>query len=226
MNAHYKLKIIVTLVVVGTLAGCASGKSAFKNGNHAELTRDYETAMAEYKKAMDADPANTEYRLKYEQNRFANAYAHFQKGKLAMELGNLESARTEFARAMEIDPSHDFAAQELARVNDLIAGRKPGAPVTPAPDFELSRLVLQPGQPYASTVQGVDIFFVLQGKVDVMGGSATLALEQGARTRDIADPGVPALGTREMGERIAGLIAQDSHAERVGPVKHNAKALG
>jgi len=37
-----------------------------------------------------------------------------------------------------------------------------------------------------------------------------LALDQGARTRDIADPGgAPALGTREMGERIAGLIAQE-----------------
>ena len=38
----------------------------------------------------------------------------------------------------------------------------------------------------------------------------SLALEQGARTRDIAEPGgAPALGTREMGERIAGLIAQE-----------------
>src|SRR2546427_718974 len=41
-----------------------------------------------------------------------------------------------------------------------------------------------------------------------------LALEQGARTRDIADPGgAPVLGTREMGERIAGLIAE---AQRSG----------
>src|SRR3989441_9585912 len=42
----------------------------------------------------------------------------------------------------------------------------------------------------------------------------SLALEQGARTRDIAEPGAPALGTRAMGERIAGLIpkAQGSGA--------------
>ena len=115
MNAHYKLKIAGMLLVVVTLAGCAGGKTAFKNANRAETLRDYETAMAEYKKALDAEPENTEYRLKFEQNRFAAAYAHFQKGKLAMEQGNLESARTEFARAKEIDPSHDFAAQELAR---------------------------------------------------------------------------------------------------------------
>ena len=36
----------------------------------------------------------------------------------------------------------------------------------------------------------------------------SLALEQGARTRDIAEPGAPALGTRAMGSRIAGLIAE------------------
>jgi len=51
-----------------------------------------------------------------------------------------------------------------------------------------------------------------------------LALDQGARTRDIADPGgAPALGTREMGERIAGLI-DVSHTGSVGPAKRNAKA--
>src|SRR5438105_1523221 len=128
MNSDYKLKIFSTLLIVISLAGCAGGKTAFKNANRAEITRDFETAMAQYKKAMDAEPGNTEYRLKYEQNRFAAAFAHFQKGKLALEAGNLESARTEFARAKEIDPSHDFASQELARVNDLIAGRQPGAP--------------------------------------------------------------------------------------------------
>jgi 3-isopropylmalate dehydrogenase len=38
-----------------------------------------------------------------------------------------------------------------------------------------------------------------------------LALDQGARTRDVAEPDAsnPVLGTREMGERIAGLIAQE-----------------
>jgi hypothetical protein len=38
-------------------------------------------------------------------------------------------------------------------------------------------------------------------------------LDQGARTRDIAEPEAPALGTRAMGSRIAGLIAE---AQRSG----------
>jgi general secretion pathway protein D len=139
MNAHYKLKIFSTLLIVVALTGCSHGQAAFKDGNHAEVTRDYETAMIQYKKALDVSPDNTEFRLKYEQMRFAAAYARFQKGKVALEQGDLESARTEFSRAKEIDPSHDFAAQELARVNDLIAGKQPGTPNVPAPDFESIR---------------------------------------------------------------------------------------
>ena len=68
MNAHYKLKIFSTLLIVGlTLAGCGPrGQSAFKSANRSETLRDFETAMAQYKKAMDAEPGNTGYRLKYE----------------------------------------------------------------------------------------------------------------------------------------------------------------
>jgi len=139
MNAHYKLKFFGTLLIVAALAGCAGGKSAFNDAGKAELTRDYETAMVQYKKALDADPGNTEYRLKYERTRFAAAYGHFQKGKTALEQGNLETAQTEFARAKEIDPSHDFAGQELARVAQLIAGRQSGTPAGPAPTFESIR---------------------------------------------------------------------------------------
>src|SRR5215813_13599227 len=135
MKANYKLKILLVLLIV-SLAGCAGGQSAFKSGNKAELTRDFETAMAQYKKALDQDPGNTEYRLKYEQNRFAAAFEHFRRGKAALEQGDLDDAHSEFSRAREIDPSHDFASQELDRVNDLIAGRQPGAAIQPAPTFE------------------------------------------------------------------------------------------
>ena len=40
----------------------------------------------------------------------------------------------------------------------------------------------------------------------------SLALDQGARTRDIAEPGAPVLGTRAMGERITGLIGEEQRS--------------
>ena len=50
---------------------------------------------------------------------------------------------------------------------------------TPAPDFELSRLLLKPGHPYSTTVRSTDIFLVLKGDVEVNEGGAVLARKQG-----------------------------------------------
>ena len=41
---------------------------------------------------------------------------------------------------------------------------------------------------------------------DAVDQAIATVLEAGARTRDIAEPGAPAIGTREMGERIADLV--------------------
>jgi len=50
---------------------------------------------------------------------------------------------------------------------------------TPAPDFELSRLLLAPGKTYSTTIGGTDIFFVLEGKAEVTGTGSALLLNQG-----------------------------------------------
>lgn len=51
--------------------------------------------------------------------------------------------------------------------------------VTPAPDFELSRLLLAPGKTYSTTIGGTDIFFVLEGVAEVNSGGDTLMLNKG-----------------------------------------------
>jgi general secretion pathway protein D len=117
MKANYRRKTSVTFLILMLLltSGCAA-RTAFKKGTKAEISRDYDTAMEQYRQALEADPGNIEYRLKYEQTRFTAAYMHFQAGRRAREAGDLVKARAEFQRATEIDPSHDFAEQELATV--------------------------------------------------------------------------------------------------------------
>jgi len=51
--------------------------------------------------------------------------------------------------------------------------------VTPAPDFELSRLLLASGKIYSTTIGGTDIFFVLGGMAEVNSGGDVLMLNQG-----------------------------------------------
>ena len=109
MNLHYRLKTLVTLfLVVLLVTGCAA-KSAFKRGTRAEVARDYETAMEQYRIALASDPANIEYRLKYEQTRFTAAYEHFQKGRRALEVGDADTARTEATRTGKEDGGRSAA---------------------------------------------------------------------------------------------------------------------
>lgn len=127
MTVHYRLKQPSTLLAVVALlaialTGCA-GRQAFSRGSRAELTRDFESAMAEYKIALDSDPRNHEFRLRYEQARYNAAFQHFETGRRAVEKADYETARTEFTRVLEIDPTHALAEQQLAKINEILTNR-------------------------------------------------------------------------------------------------------
>jgi general secretion pathway protein D len=93
--------------------------------------------MLEYRMALDRDPGNLEYRLRYEQARFAAGFDHFEKGRRAVEKEDYDTAKREFTRTLEIDPTHVFAEQQLARVNQILTNR---AEQRPEPEIELERL--------------------------------------------------------------------------------------
>jgi len=132
MNAHYRLKSSITILITALaavllIAGCA-GREAYKRGVRAEEVKDYETAMQQYGLAVEADPKNVEYKLSFERSRFTAAFDHFQKGRRAFERGDLQEARAEFARALEIDPSHSLAKQEISRIDEILASRAENKP--------------------------------------------------------------------------------------------------
>jgi len=113
MNADYRLKTTTLLAVTALLAICLTGcaaKKAYERGLHAEVTKNFDTAMTEYKAAFDKDPQNIEYRLKYEQARYNAAFAHFEAGRRAFEKEDYPTAKIEFTRTLEIDPAHQLAS--------------------------------------------------------------------------------------------------------------------
>ncbi|PYS54866.1 MAG: hypothetical protein DMG13_06485 [Acidobacteria bacterium] len=133
MNVHYRLKLgakLLTLAIVMAigLGGCGGARKAYSRGNRAELTRDFETAMTEYKVALDRNPGNIEYRLKYEQARFNAAFQHFENGRRAVDKQDYETARNEFEQAIAIDPTHSLAVQQLAKVNEILTNRGKNEP--------------------------------------------------------------------------------------------------
>lgn len=129
------LRAFLVFLVLG-LTGCAASK-AYKRGLHAELTKNYETAMAEYRIALDANPGNIEYQLKYEQARFNAAFAHFEAGRRALDKDDYAIAKVEFTRTLEIDPSHVLAEQQLEQVNAVLAAKSRG---TAEPEIQFEEL--------------------------------------------------------------------------------------
>ena len=123
MKANYRLKRLSALLMVVFITASCAARSAYKKGAEAETVKDFETAMEYYRKALEINPTDIEYKLKYEQARFAAAFQHFQTGRRALDRGELEVAKAEFERAIKIDPTHDFARKELADVERLISGR-------------------------------------------------------------------------------------------------------
>jgi general secretion pathway protein D len=132
MNAYNRLKSTSTLLAVAVLlainvTGCA-GRQAFTRGSRAEVLKDFDTAMTEFKAALDRDPQNNEYRLKYEHARYNAAFQHYEAGRRALEKQDYEAAKMEFTRVIEIDPTHELAEQQLAKVNEALTKRSRNEP--------------------------------------------------------------------------------------------------
>jgi general secretion pathway protein D len=116
-----KLALLVTTVL---LAGCAKGNQLYKAGSKAESVNDYDTALENYNKALQAEPNNTEYKLKAARARFEAGQWHVDQGRRLREQSNLELALAEFRKAAMIDPSSAVAAQETQATIDLIAAQQ------------------------------------------------------------------------------------------------------
>src|SRR5262245_33363541 len=140
MKADYRLKTTTLLAVTAVLATCLTGcaaKQAYDRGTHAEVLKNFDTAMTEFKAAFDKDPRNLEYRLKYEQARYNAAFAHFEAGRRAFEKEDYPTAKMEFTRVLEIDPTYSLAEQQLEKINSVLAARSRG---TVEPEIQFDQL--------------------------------------------------------------------------------------
>jgi general secretion pathway protein D len=145
MNADYRLKTITLLAVLTVLAICLAGcaaSQAYKRGLRAEFSKNFETAMTEYRAALDRNPENIEYQLKYEQARFNAALQHFEAGRRALDKEDYATAKMEFTRVLEIDPTHVLAEQQLQKVNSVLDAKSTGAR-EPEVQFEELRQALR-----------------------------------------------------------------------------------
>jgi general secretion pathway protein D len=116
----------LTLIAVTVwITGCAKGGTQYSAGSKAESVKDYDTALDEYNKALQAEPNNTEYKLRAARARFEASQWHVDQGRRLREQANLELALMEFRKAAMIDPSSPVAEQEV-RATMLLINEKAG----------------------------------------------------------------------------------------------------
>ena len=112
------------LVVLFTVGCPRKGGADLKQGQQAELEKDYDTALIHYERALKADPRNPEYQLRSNRLRFLAAQTHVDRGHKLRDQGLLEPAAAEFEKALAIDPSSFIAEQELRRTLEMIIAQR------------------------------------------------------------------------------------------------------
>jgi len=125
------------------LTGCPRASQETSAGAKAESLKDYDTALDDYNKALQASPNNTEYKLKAARARFEAAQWHVDQGRRFRDQANLDLALAEFRKAQMIDPSSAVAQQEVKATMDLINVRQ-GTTQNAAPASEEPKLMSGP----------------------------------------------------------------------------------
>jgi general secretion pathway protein D len=112
------------------LSSCGS-YNAFKQAAAAEQAKDWDTAVAQYERALEIDPDNREYKLALDRSRREASRAHFQKGKVfrseAAQATNADDqfrlsqmAATELQLTVKLDPTNQYAAVELSKAYQMM----------------------------------------------------------------------------------------------------------
>jgi general secretion pathway protein D len=124
------LRIALLIPATFLLIGCPKAHGEYSQGQKSELVQDWDSALVHYQRALTAEPANIEYKLKVTQIRFQAGMYHVKEGQKQRDKGELKIAMAEFEKAMAIDPSNPVAGQEARRTLDMLSG-KPSQPAAP-----------------------------------------------------------------------------------------------
>jgi type II secretory pathway component GspD/PulD (secretin) len=101
---------------MAVLAGGCAASRAFGRADSAARAGDWDAAVEQYRRAVQADPNNVEYKIALERAMISAAGVHIDAARLAEARGNLDEALREYRRASEFDPPN---RQIAAKVLDL-----------------------------------------------------------------------------------------------------------
>ncbi len=125
-------RVVLAALVAVTMASCASssGGGSLKVARNAEMTQNYDIAVAEYTKLVRTNPNDREARQGLERAKLRASQDHFTTARRLAATGKLEEALIEFQLAFELNPGNPDLDQELkdtrAQLRAKIAVREDG----------------------------------------------------------------------------------------------------
>lgn len=123
-----KHRLIAVVMLTVVVSGCAAGR-AFRRGQEASRNGDWDTAVVEYTKAVQANPEKPEYRIQLERAMQTAAQTHISRAREMEEKGALDVALNEYRRAAEFDATNRLAAAKVTelekKIRDQIEATRP-----------------------------------------------------------------------------------------------------
>ena len=105
-------RVVLAALLVGTLVSCASSAS-IRLARNAELSQNYDVAVAEYTKLLRRNPDNREAQQGLERAKLRASQDHFTKARRLTSTGKLEEALVEYQLAAELNPANAEIGREL-----------------------------------------------------------------------------------------------------------------
>ncbi len=101
-------RVALAALVAVTMVSCASssGGGSIKVARNAEMTQNYDIAVAEYTKLVRANPNDREARQGLERAKLRASQDHFTTARRLAATGKLEEALVEFQLASELNPGN------------------------------------------------------------------------------------------------------------------------
>ncbi|MDO3376949.1 cohesin domain-containing protein [Geoalkalibacter halelectricus] len=118
MTAFIRRPLALALVVLMLLSGCAPGLPAKSqtSGENLMARGQYDLAVAEFLRAVEADPGSQSARLNLQKASYLAAREHHRRGRDLAAQGHLTEAINEMQVALAYDPSLEIARQDLEGV--------------------------------------------------------------------------------------------------------------
>lgn len=126
-RAIASLIVIISMLAVPMVAFAKKGEKYYNQGIIYEKAQQWEKAAEQYALAVAANPADTEYQLRYRRSIFNASQSLMMQGRALAEKNDFVGAYNAFRQSYAYDPVNELALSEMERMLRLQRDKDAGA---------------------------------------------------------------------------------------------------